>query len=108
MTLTSRGESAQTCFMCGRRNDGVAVRDKRGKLRWICQECGPEQAKRVACLSQRDFDVYETRAVADVASAMGSETITLTPEEFAAFVRWTIDEWCVAVRTHAESLEAPF
>lgn len=84
------------CF-CGRRAGSFAV-GKPDKLLWYCDDCGVDVAKEVLEMKQKEFDVYEKRAAANVAKSLGNEPITLSPEEMTQFVSWAVEQFAINVR----------
>lgn len=108
--------SYHVCFLCRRRADGIGVqRTKNSPVRWICSECGPEAAKRVATM-HRDFDLYEEKAVAATINHVGAylarigktDLADMEMHEALDLIRTVINGFGDEVREQCSSLEAPF
>lgn len=104
MTASARLNNSESCVLCARRADGLAV-GKPEQLGWFCSECGVALAIRAT--KAKDFDVYETRAAVKVADSVGGD-LSVPAVELAAFVKWVVDEFAKAIRDEVASGKAPF
>jgi len=104
----------QCCFICRRRADGIGTGTEK-KVGWLCNECkdlGPEAYK----MSDRHFDEFEKRALAQAGEAAGgyldslgvTDLAKLQPEEWETFLQTVINTFGSAIRTEVQSGKAPF
>jgi ribosomal protein L37AE/L43A len=102
----TRLNNPQSCFLCRRRADGLAVGAPQ-KLGWFCSECGIPLAKEAYKMPAKELDVFEQRACAKVAE-LCTGPVTLSNEELPAFVAWAVQEFSQAIRKEIESGDPPF
>lgn len=106
MTQSARLDNPESCFVCSRRADGLAV-GKPDKLAWFCETCDADLAKIALKAKPQDFDAFELRACQAVASLCGGE-VRLEPVDLPQFIQWAVDEFSKAVRLEVESGKPPF
>jgi hypothetical protein len=104
VTQSARINNPESCVLCSRRADGLAV-GRPDHLGWYCSECEVELAMRAT--KAKDFDIYETRAAVKVADSVGGD-LSVPAVELAAFVKWVVDEFAKAIRDEVASGKAPF
>jgi len=101
----SRINNSQSCIVCARRADGLAVgfqgrrRHKDQKLGWYCTECGPSSAR--SALSMKNMDDVEQRACLKVAEEAGGDLV-IPAAELPAFIAWCVKEFAENMRRDIE------
>jgi len=88
-----------TCGICGRRADGIGhAIDGRMPAVWVCNDCGPERARRVARM--RDFDLYERKAFTLAAQRAGQFLDTIGKTDFACLTLEEYEAFLTTFQTH--------
>lgn len=103
----SRVNNSQSCIVCARRADGLAVgwwTKKRNHLGWYCTECGPSNAR--SALSMKNMDDVEQRACLKIAEGLGD--LVIPAAELPAFIAWCVKMFAENMRRDIEEGGAPF
>jgi hypothetical protein len=103
------------CFICRRRDSGLGVA-KGNQLRWYCDDCGTDLAKKANAMSRREFDRAEQLAIEEASNRAGAyldqlgktDLATLTEHEWREmWIRYTRD-FGECMRKVILNHEAPF
>ena len=100
----SRINNSQSCIVCARRADGLAVGWPK-HLGWYCLECGPSNAW--TAISMKNMDDVEQRACLKVAEEIEGDT-TIPAVELPSFISWCVKMFAENMRDDIENGGAPF
>ncbi len=105
----------ELCFVCRRRAMGLGV-GSIGRVGWTCTDCTPDLANEALHMSDREFDIYEKRALERAGEKAGEylDTLGVTDlaklhsEEWQTFLEIVVRSFGEAIRTQIGSHKAPF
>ena len=107
MTVHRRLNNPESCIICARRADGIAV-GRPDNLGWFCEECGLDRAKEAIKMPAKQFDIFEKRACEQVAELCGTSTVTLSAQELPDFIQWAVENFAEQIRAQVQSGKPPF
>lgn len=94
------------CIVCRRQADSMAV-GRPGRLGWFCEECGSERAKD-AYTMQREFYVYEKRALEAVRKELMEGDLIVPDGELITFLEWLVNTFGDKIREELDRGKPPF
>ena len=104
----------ESCFVCRRRADGIGIGNEK-RVGWMCSECA-SVGKVVYHMPDREFDIYEQRAIeragekaGDYLDTLGKTDLgNLTKTEWRLFLNTVVRAFGDAIRSEINSGKAPF
>lgn len=109
----SRINNSESCLVCGRRSDGMAVGEPGSpwsppRLGWYCNECGPVTAWKVVFMDPRKLDTIEKRVAIKLAEDIchAGEPFEIPAEEMPQFISWLIQEFAEAMRKEVAGVQS--
>lgn len=120
--MTRPLDNPESCFICRRRAAGVAVMSGSFRSRsqkpagWLCEQCGVALARKAYDMPDKEFDVFEQRAVQAAGEKAGAyldqlgktDLAQLSEPEWSVFCITMIRGFGEAIRAEVESGKAPF
>lgn len=96
---SSRINNSESCVVCARRSDGLAVGQPRA-LGWYCNECGSTLAWKVL-FKMVNMDKIEQDACIKVAELAGGD-VSIPANELPAFIAWCVKQFAETVRSEVK------